>query len=100
MPDPRERITRCLEAHAAAWFGGDGRRGVTDRVRLRQMNMAIALAVSRWLEFARDGDASVRMGLWLDEVEGRALRRGASARAEAFRLVREWLGGCADGPPG
>jgi hypothetical protein len=100
VPAGRERITRCLEAHAAAWFGGEGRLGVTDRVRLRQMNMAIALAVSRWLELPEDEDATARMRAWLDVVEERAVQRGATARAEAFRLVRKWLGGCVDGPPG
>jgi hypothetical protein len=34
------------------------------------------------------------MRSWLDEVERRAVRRGAEARAEAFRLAREWLEGC------
>lgn len=89
----RERITRCLEARAASWFGGNGRHAVADRVRLRQMNMAVALAVSRWLELPED-EATTGMRAWLDEVEARALRREATARAEAFRLVREWLEGC------
>jgi hypothetical protein len=92
--DDRERITRCLEARAAAWFGGEGRRAVADRVRLRQMNMAIALAVSRWLELPDAADARAGMRAWLDEVEGRAVRREAAARAEAFGLVREWLDAC------
>ena len=87
-------ITRCLEAHAAAWFGGEGRRAVADRVRLRQANMAIALAVSRWLELAEGEDGLARMRAWLDEVEGRAVRRDAVARADAFRRVRAWLAGC------
>jgi hypothetical protein len=89
-----EGITRCLEAHAAAWFGGEGRRVVADRVRLRQANMAIALAVSRWLELAEAEDALARMRAWLDEVEERAVRRDAVARAAAFRRVRAWLAGC------
>jgi hypothetical protein len=88
-------ITRCLEEQAAAWFGGDGRRVVSDRVRLRQMNMAIALAVSRWLELVDREDALPRMRAWLDDVEDRAVRRDATARAEAFRRVRAWLAGCA-----
>ena len=94
--EAREAITRCLEARVGAWFSGEGRHAVADRVRLRQMNMALALAVSRWFELAQEGDGSARMGAWLDEVEGRAVRREASARAEAFRLVREWLEGCSD----
>ena len=87
-------ITRCLETQAAAWFGGEGRRAVADRVRLRQTNMAIALAVSRWLEFAEREEALARMLAWLDEVEARAVTREATARAEAFRRVRDWLVGC------
>jgi hypothetical protein len=89
----RERITRCLEARAASWFGGNGRHAVADRVRLRQMNMAVALAVSRWLELPED-EATTGMRAWLDEVEARALRREATARAEAFRLVRAWFEAC------
>jgi len=94
VQDDRERTTRCLEARVADWFGGEGRRAVADRVRLRQMNMAIALAVSRWLELPGDGEATTCMRAWLDDVEGRAVRREATARAEAFRLVREWLEAC------
>lgn len=93
MSDP-DGITRCLEAKASAWFGGEGRRMVSDRVRLRQMNMAIALAVSRWLELAEGENALSRMRAWLDDVEDRAVRRDATARAEAFRRVRAWLAGC------
>jgi hypothetical protein len=89
-----EDVTRCLEARAAAWFGGEGRRVVADRVRLRQANMAIALAVSRWLELADGEDGLARMRAWLDEVENRAVRRDAAARADAFRRVRGWLSGC------
>jgi hypothetical protein len=89
-----DEITRCLEAQAAAWFGGEGRRAVADRVQLRQANMAIALAVSRWLELAETEDAHARMRAWLDEVEERAVRRDAVARADAFRRVRAWLAGC------
>jgi hypothetical protein len=94
VSDGVDGITRCLEAHASAWFGGEGRRIVSDRVRLRQMNMAIALAVSRWLELAEADETLPRMGAWLEEVEDRALRRDAAARAEAFRRVRGWLAGC------
>lgn len=94
MSGSRDAITRCLEARAAAWFGGEGSRDIADRVRLRQMNMAIALAVSRWLELAESEDALPRMRAWLDDVEDRAVRRDATARAEAFRGVRAWLAGC------
>jgi hypothetical protein len=92
--DRPEDVTRCLEARAAAWFGSEGRRVVADRVRLRQANMAIALAVSRWLELADGEDGLARMRAWLDEVEDRAVRRDAAARADAFRRVRSWLSGC------
>jgi hypothetical protein len=94
MSGALDAITRCLEAQASAWFGGEGRRVVSDRVRLRQTNMAIALAVSRWLELAEGEDALARMRAWLDDVEDRAVRRDATARAEAFRRVRSWLAGC------
>jgi hypothetical protein len=94
MSGGADGITRCLETQAAAWFGGEGRRVVSDRVRLRQMNMAIALAASRWLELAEGEDALPRMRAWLDDVEDRAVRRDATARAEAFRRVRAWLAGC------
>jgi hypothetical protein len=89
-----DSITRCLEAHAAEWFGGGGRRTIADRVGLRQANMAIALAVSRWLELADGDDALARMHAWVDEVEKRAVQRGAEARADAFRRVRAWLDSC------
>jgi hypothetical protein len=59
------------------------------------MNMALALALSRWLEWASQPDAPARMRAWLDEVERRAVRRRAEARAEAVRLARAWLDGCA-----
>ena len=41
--------TRCLERHIQ-WFSGAGRERVEDRKYLRQMNMAVALAYSQWLE--------------------------------------------------
>jgi hypothetical protein len=56
--------------------------------------MAIALAVSRWLELSEGEEALPRMRAWLDEVEDRAVRRDATARADAFRRVRAWLAGC------
>jgi hypothetical protein len=58
------------------------------------MNMALALALSRWLEWAPDPDARARMRAWLDEVERRAVRRRAEARAEAVRLARTWFDEC------
>jgi hypothetical protein len=94
MSGRADGITRCLETQVSVWFGGEGSRDVADRVRLRQMNMAIALAVSRWLELAEGEDALPRMRAWLDDVEERAVRRDATARADAFRRVRAWLEGC------
>lgn len=79
----------------AAWFEREGRDQVADRARLRQMNMAVALAASRWNEFEPEPDAAERMRAWLDEVERRALVRGSAARAEAFALVRSWFEECA-----
>jgi hypothetical protein len=95
VADLHEGLTGCFEAKVAAWFGGEGRRSVADRAYLRQLNMTLALALSRWLEWAPDPDAPARMRSWLDEVERRAVRRGAGARAEAVRLARTWLDGCA-----
>jgi Xaa-Pro aminopeptidase len=94
VAEPHEKLTRCFEAKVGAWFGGEGRRTVADRARLRQLNMALALALSRWLEWAPDPDAPERMRSWLDEVERRAVRRGADARADAVRLARRWLDEC------
>jgi SpoVK/Ycf46/Vps4 family AAA+-type ATPase len=74
-----------------AWFEREGRRSVADPVYLRQMNMAVALAASRWNEFAAEPDAQDRMRAWLDEVERRARERGAEARVDAIVLVRTWL---------
>ena len=63
-----------------------------DRAYLRQMNMAIALAASRWNEFA--DDAVARMRAWLAEVERRAVERNAAARVEAVRQARDWFDAC------
>jgi hypothetical protein len=79
----------------AVWFEREGRETVADRAYLRQMNMAIALAASRWNEFAEDADAIPRMHAWLDEVERRALARRAEARAEAIARARAWFERCA-----
>jgi hypothetical protein len=86
--------TRCFAAKVGRWFEQEGVEQVSDPVRLRQMNMAIALAVSRWNEFASEQGAVERMHAWLDEVERRAIVRGAGARAEAIRLARGWFDDC------
>jgi hypothetical protein len=88
--------TACFARKVALWFEREGRDLVADPVRLRQMNMAIALAVSRWNEFAADQDAVARMRAWLDEVERRALVRKAEARTEAIKLARSWFDECVD----
>ena len=98
MVEPRAELTACLERRVAGWFGGVGRRAVADRAFLRQMNMTVALALSRWLELAAEPDAEARMHAWLDEVERRAVRRRAEARAEAVRLARGWLDECGRRP--
>jgi hypothetical protein len=61
------------------------------------MNMAIALAASRWNELEPDADGVERMRAWLNEVERRALVRGAAARAEAVALARSWFEECGAG---
>ena len=86
--------TACFAKKVALWFERDGAERIADPVRLRQMNMAIALAASRWHEFAPEPDAVPRMNAWLDEVERRAVVRRADARAAAIRLARGWLTNC------
>jgi hypothetical protein len=88
-------LTACFARRVAAWFEREGAERVADRAFLRQMNMAIALAASRWNEFAEGPDAIPRMRAWLDEVERRATVRDAHARAEAIRQAREWFDACA-----
>jgi hypothetical protein len=88
-------LTACFSQRVAAWFAGEGRAEVADPVYLRQMNMAIALAASRWNEFAEGEDAVGRMHAWLDEVERRAVARNATARVGAIRLARDWFEACA-----
>jgi hypothetical protein len=73
------------------WFEHEGRSTVSDRAYLRQMNMAIALAASRWNELAEEPDAPASMRAWLDEIERHARMRGARARVDAIALVRAWL---------
>jgi hypothetical protein len=82
---------KVFARRVGAWFEREGVETVSDRAYLRQMNMAIALAASRWNEFAAEPDAPVRMRAWLDEVERRAKARGAQARVDAVRRVREWM---------
>jgi SpoVK/Ycf46/Vps4 family AAA+-type ATPase len=83
--------SEIFASRVGAWFEWEGRRSVADPVYLRQMNMAIALAASRWNEFAAEPDAPERMRAWLDEVERRARERGAQARVDAIARVRAWL---------
>jgi hypothetical protein len=87
-------VSACFARKVALWFEREGLERVADPVRLRQMNMAIALAASRWNEFARDDDAVPRMNAWLDDVERRAVVREADARAEAIGLARTWFTDC------
>lgn len=97
-------MQRCFADKLAAWFAGEActphpaPRGGTDPVTYRrQMNMAIALAASKWMEFrAEDAvEAPARLHGWLGETAARAERRGAAARLEAVRLVAAWLDECA-----
>ena len=89
--------TACFAKKVALWFERGGVEQVADPVRLRQMNMAIALAASRWNEFAGDDDAVGRMNAWLDEVEPqagphqflRAYRAWSLARLGRFDEARE-----------
>jgi hypothetical protein len=87
-------VGACFARRVAAWFECEGLEHSPDRAYLRQMNMAVALAVSRWNEFAAEPDAAERMRAWLDEVERRATLRKAEARAEAVRLARSWFEDC------
>jgi len=89
-----DETTACFARRVAAWFERDGREAVTDRAYLRQMNMAIALAASRWNEFATEPDAVSAMRAWLEEVRRRAVARDAHARIEAIDLARNWFDDC------
>jgi hypothetical protein len=80
----------------AAWFEREGREIVADPTYLRQMNMAIALAASRWNELALGADAVSAMHAWLDEVRRRAVARGADARVEAVDRARAWFDECVE----
>jgi hypothetical protein len=88
-------VTACFSQRVGAWFAGEGRASVRDPVHLRQMNMAIALAASRWNEFASHPDAVPRMRAWLAEVRRRAVERNAHARVEAIDRARAWFDACA-----
>ncbi|MEO8291209.1 MAG: hypothetical protein ABI649_09485 [Gaiellaceae bacterium] len=92
--EPHSELTDCFAHRVAAWFEREGREHCPDRAYLRQMNMTIALAASRWNEFAAEPGAAERMRAWLDEVERRATARKASARTEAIRLARDWFEDC------
>ena len=86
--------TACFARKVGLWFEREGAGQVADPVRLRQMNLANALAASRWNEFAAGPLPVERLAAWLDEVERRAVERGADARAEAIRLARTWFEDC------
>jgi hypothetical protein len=89
-------LTRCFSRTVAYWFEEEGRRKVGNPAYLRQMNMAVALAASKWNEFAAEDDAIPRMRDWLEDVERRAEIRKASARSEAIQHVRRWFEGCVE----
>jgi hypothetical protein len=78
----------------AAWFAEEGKATIADPAYLRQMNMAIALAASRWNELAHGPDPVGKMRAWLDEVRRRAVVRRACARIEAVDRAREWFESC------
>jgi hypothetical protein len=89
-------LTRCFSLKVGAWFEQEGRRQVSDPAYLRQMNMAVALAASKWNEFATGDDAIARMRDWLEEVRRRAVVRDATARAEAIARTHEWFEACVE----
>lgn len=105
-------LTRCFAGKVGAWFAANasfpaadldergasgGPASVEQLTFLRQTNMTLALAASKWSEFRtlHDADAIPRMRSWLDEVEARAEVRGAEARAQAIREARAWFESCA-----
>jgi hypothetical protein len=61
------------------------------------MNMAVALAASRWNELALNPEPVAEMRAWLDEVRRRAVVRDARARVDAVDLTRAWLDDCVEG---
>jgi hypothetical protein len=89
-------LTRCFSRKVGFWFEEDGRREVSDPVYLRQMNMTVALAASRWNEFSAEDEAIPRMRAWLEDVRRRAVVRDATARADAVARAREWFEACVE----
>ena len=89
-----DALTTCFSARVATWFAEEGRAAIADPAYLRQMNMAIALSVSRWNELAAGPDPVGEMRAWLDEVRRRAVVREARARVEAVDRAREWFEAC------
>ena len=101
-PEELDGLTRCFAARVAAWFAHEGTVAVEASseatAAARQANMALALVLSRWVEFAAtERDAVARMREWLDATEARAVARGAAPRAEAVARARAWLEGCLGG---
>jgi hypothetical protein len=96
MPVDLAELTDCFARRVAAWFEAEGRQTIVDPAYLRQMNMAIALAVSRWNELAEGPEPVEMMDAWLAEVSRRAVARRADARVEAIDRAREWFEGCAE----
>jgi hypothetical protein len=88
-------LTACFAGKVGAWFEREGRDRIADRAYLRQMNMAIALAASRWNELAAEPEAVASMRAWLEEVRRRAVARNAQARVEAIEQVGVWFDACA-----
>lgn len=92
---------RRFEEELARWFSRDALEphpspiGADAIAYRRQMNMALALAASKWMEFEADepATAELRMQEWLGATAARAQARKAAARAEAMRIVSAWLRG-------
>jgi hypothetical protein len=74
----------------------EGRAAIPDPAFLRQMNMTVALAASRWNELALHPEPVAEMRAWLDEVRRRAVARDARARVEAVDRARAWLDDCVE----
>jgi hypothetical protein len=110
-PEPDlDSLTRCFAAKVAAWFEHEGTvrllatdpaQTVAALVAARQENMALALALSRWVEYAAlsPREAISLMDDWLDRIEARAEARGAAARARAIAQARRWFESCRDASP-
>lgn len=100
--EPTSRVGRCFAAKIAAWFerqhaGAHGSpRSVEALVWARQTNMALALAVSKWLEYeSLEDEPLARMRDWIAQTLARAEARRADARADAMRRAAAWLDDCA-----